>query len=168
MVLVDSTEWITHLAALHEGDPEPVGTIINSTTGTVGAYPIYQLNGVRRWALGRAVLLGDAVHATSPSTGQGASLALEDAATLARCLDVFTTFDEAFAAYQRERQPRAELVAKYSRAVDKQKRVTKSKFGITMRDAMMPFFLRRVSKSTRNDFLYNFDVGWDPSRPDSS
>lgn len=164
LALVESGTWIDRLAVLHEGDPEPVGTIIKNTTGKVGAYPIYQLNGVQRWSRGRAVLVGDAAHATSPSAGQGASLALEDAATLARCLDACTDFNQAFSAYQRERQPRAELVAKYARAVDKQKRVTKSRFGIAMRDAMMPFFLRRVSKSTRNDYLYNYDVGWDQSR----
>jgi hypothetical protein len=30
--------------------------------------------------------LGDAAHATSPSSGQGASLAIEDAVVLAKCL----------------------------------------------------------------------------------
>ena len=32
------------------------------------------------------VLVGDAVHAASPASGQGASMAFEDAVTLARCL----------------------------------------------------------------------------------
>jgi 2-polyprenyl-6-methoxyphenol hydroxylase-like FAD-dependent oxidoreductase len=38
------------------------------------------------WHKGPGVLLGDAVHAISPSSGQGASMALEDAEILARCL----------------------------------------------------------------------------------
>ena len=165
---VPSSQWLQHLQDLHAQDPEPVPTILEHTRDNVGAYPIFQLGRVPHWSRGRAVLVGDAVHATSPSAGQGASLALEDAATLARCLGSYATFEEAFAAYQRERQPRAETIAAYARAVDKQKRVTKSRFGIRMRDAMMPFFLRRVSTSTRNDYLYNFDVGWDDDRRGST
>src|SRR6266516_2178204 len=38
------------------------------------------------WHRGSVVLIGDAVHAISPSSGQGASMALEDAAVLAKCL----------------------------------------------------------------------------------
>lgn len=165
---ISSERWLARLCTLHAGDPEPVGTILRNTTDGVGAYPIHDLGRVPRWARGRAVLVGDAVHATSPSAGQGASLALEDAATLARCLGSSPDVATAFATYKSERQPRAEKVAKYARAVDKQKRVTTSRFGITMRDAMMPFFLRKVAKSTRNDYLYNFDVGWDPGRLQST
>lgn len=38
------------------------------------------------WHRDRMVLVGDAAHVTSPSSGQGASLAIEDALMLARCL----------------------------------------------------------------------------------
>ena len=41
---------------------------------------------VPHWHRGRMVLVGDAVHAPSNSTGQGASLAMESAIELARCL----------------------------------------------------------------------------------
>ena len=39
-----------------------------------------------RWHRGRMVVLGDAAHATSPASGQGSSLAVEDAVVLDRCL----------------------------------------------------------------------------------
>ena len=32
------------------------------------------------------IIVGDAAHATSPSSGQGASMAIEDAVVLAKCL----------------------------------------------------------------------------------
>jgi 2-polyprenyl-6-methoxyphenol hydroxylase-like FAD-dependent oxidoreductase len=41
---------------------------------------------VPHWHRGRLVMVGDAVHAPSNSTGQGASLAMESALQLARCL----------------------------------------------------------------------------------
>ena len=104
--------------------------------------------------------MGDAVHATSPSAGQGASLALEDAITLAKCLRDEPDRALAFAAYQRVRQPRAEQVVGYARAIDGQKRVTKSRIGIAIRDAMMPLFLRKANNDTRNNWLYNHQVSW--------
>ena len=38
------------------------------------------------WSRGRTVMVGDAAHVPSPSSGQGASLAIESAVELARCL----------------------------------------------------------------------------------
>ena len=37
---------------------------------------------MRRWHAGNMIIIGDAAHATAPSSGQGASMALEDAAIL--------------------------------------------------------------------------------------
>ena len=39
------------------------------------------------WAQGRVCLLGDAAHPTLPFLAQGANMAIEDAAVMARCLD---------------------------------------------------------------------------------
>jgi salicylate hydroxylase len=41
---------------------------------------------IQRWSFGAATLLGDAAHPMLPFMAQGANMALEDAATLARCL----------------------------------------------------------------------------------
>jgi 2-polyprenyl-6-methoxyphenol hydroxylase-like FAD-dependent oxidoreductase len=101
------------------------------------------------------------MHAISPSAGQGASLALEDAITLARCLRDVPDHEAAFAEYQRLRQPRAEAVVRYARAINRQKRVTKSRIGIAIRDAMLPVFLKRARDDTRNDWLYNHEIAWD-------
>ena len=79
---VSAAEWLDRLRDLHYDDPYPVPQIIDGHDGDLGAYPIYDLSGVPRWSRGRVVAVGDAVHATSPSAGQGASLALEDAQAL--------------------------------------------------------------------------------------
>ncbi|KAK1633367.1 hypothetical protein BDP81DRAFT_483383 [Colletotrichum phormii] len=54
---------------------------------TMNVWPFFMLPALERWASrdggGRVLVLGDAAHAIPPTTGQGASMALEDAASLA-------------------------------------------------------------------------------------
>ena len=83
---VSGEEWLARLRELHADDPFPVPQILAHATGEFRGYPIEDLPRVPHWSRGRVVAIGDAVHAISPSAGQGASLALEDAITLARCL----------------------------------------------------------------------------------
>jgi 2-polyprenyl-6-methoxyphenol hydroxylase-like FAD-dependent oxidoreductase len=47
---------------------------------------LYDREPARRWGVGRATLLGDAAHPMTPSLGQGACQAIEDAAALADAL----------------------------------------------------------------------------------
>ena len=155
-------DWIGELRALHSDDPAPVPQILDAATTELGAYPIYDLVGVKHWSRGRVVALGDAVHATSPSAGQGASLALEDAMLVAKLLRDLP-YPEAFAQFQRERQPRADAVVKYARVINGQKRVSKSRLAIAMRDRMMPFFLRMAASDTRNAWLYDYVIDWESS-----
>jgi 2-polyprenyl-6-methoxyphenol hydroxylase-like FAD-dependent oxidoreductase len=151
---IPSETWLQRLRDLHSDDPSPVPEILDHVEGEIGAYPLYDLVHVPRWHRGRVVAAGDAVHATSPSAGQGASLALEDAFVLARCLHGAADHVAAFTKYQVQRQPRAEEVVRYARAVNKQKRVTRSRLGLALRDAMLPMFLRKASSDTRNNHLY--------------
>jgi 2-polyprenyl-6-methoxyphenol hydroxylase-like FAD-dependent oxidoreductase len=60
------------------------------------------------WRSGRILVVGDAAHAASPATGQGASMALEDAVVLAKALRDLPGPESAFAAYERHRRPRVE------------------------------------------------------------
>ncbi|WP_226531214.1 FAD-dependent oxidoreductase [Microbacterium paraoxydans] len=153
-------EWVARLRELHADDPYPVPQILDHVVGEVGAYALSDLTHVPHWHRGRLVLAGDAVHATSPSAGQGASLALEDAITLARHLRDDDGHENAFAGYERERRPRAEEVVAYARQVNRHKRVTRSRWGIALRDAMLPLFLRSAASDTRNDHLYDHVIPW--------
>ena len=155
---VSAAEWLGRLRELHQDDPYPVPQIIDGHTGDLGAYPIYDLSGVPRWSRGRVVAVGDAVHATSPSAGQGASLALEDAQTLALCLRQEVDHEAAFAHHQAVRQPRADKVVNYARKINSQKRVSKGRVAIAIRDAMLPMFLKRAANDRSNDWLYNYRV----------
>lgn len=57
-----------------------------SHTDVVKFYPIFSLPLGSRWSRGRCLLLGDAAHAMAPHSGQGVSMALEDAFLLSRLL----------------------------------------------------------------------------------
>ena len=160
-----AAEWLDRLRELHHDDPYPVPQIINGHAGELGAYPIYGLSGVPRWSQGRVVAIGDAVHATSPSAGQGASLALEDAQMLALCLRQEVDHEAAFARYQAARQPRADRVVNYARKINSQKRVSKSRVAVAIRDAMLPMFLKRAANDRSNDWLYNYRVAEDSLVP---
>jgi 2-polyprenyl-6-methoxyphenol hydroxylase-like FAD-dependent oxidoreductase len=150
---VSAAVWLDRLHDLHQDDPYPVPQIIDSHRGDLGAYPIYDLSGVPRWSRGRVVAVGDAVHATSASAGQGASLALEDAQALAMCLREGADHEAAFARYQAMRQPRADKVVQYARKINSQKRVSKSRVAVAIRDAMLPLFLKRAANDRSNDWL---------------
>jgi 2-polyprenyl-6-methoxyphenol hydroxylase-like FAD-dependent oxidoreductase len=68
---------------------------------------------------GAAVLLGDAAHAMTPNIGQGAGMAMEDAAVLAEELASGAEIEHALGNYARRRKPRVETVVRVSREVGK-------------------------------------------------
>ncbi|WP_449466978.1 FAD-dependent oxidoreductase [Stenotrophomonas humi] len=64
-----------------------------------------------RWHQGsKAVLIGDAAHAMVPFHGQGMNCAFEDCVVLARTLAEHEDTAQAFAAFERERQPNAAAI----------------------------------------------------------
>jgi 2-polyprenyl-6-methoxyphenol hydroxylase-like FAD-dependent oxidoreductase len=106
------------------------------------------------------ILVGDAAHATSPSAGQGASLALEDAIMLAKCVRDLPELEDAFAAYERRRRARAERIVRSSRARGQNKAIT-NPIMRRLRDLTLPFFLKRFANSDSLNWLYDYKVDWD-------
>jgi 6-hydroxynicotinate 3-monooxygenase len=64
------------------------------------------------WSQGRVVLLGDACHPMKPHMGQGAAMAMEDAAMLVRCLEeeASGSLKSAFRLYEAQRFERTTRV----------------------------------------------------------
>ncbi|MEO6367394.1 MAG: FAD-dependent oxidoreductase, partial [Steroidobacteraceae bacterium] len=69
------------------------------------------------WHRGRVVLLGDAVHATTPHLGQGAGMAIEDSLVLAEELARHADVDAAFSAYRARRFERCQYIVRASLAI---------------------------------------------------
>ena len=79
--------------------------------------PLEQLMLEGPWNVGRVVLLGDAVHATTPHLGQGAGLAIEDSIVLAEELSRRETPEEAFVAFRERRFERCKYITDKSYAI---------------------------------------------------
>ena len=69
------------------------------------------------WHKGRVVLLGDAVHATTPHLGQGAGMAIEDSVVIAEELARAATPEQAFRAYRARRFERCRYLVEASRSI---------------------------------------------------
>jgi 2-heptyl-3-hydroxy-4(1H)-quinolone synthase len=69
------------------------------------------------WGKDRTVLLGDAVHAMTPNIGQGAGMAMEDAAVLAEELASSSDVSSSLDRYVRRRKARVETIMRVSRDV---------------------------------------------------
>ncbi|TDV57163.1 FAD-dependent oxidoreductase [Actinophytocola oryzae] len=139
---VRATDWLARLAAAY-GDDEPGGPLVRhidpaklTVTGALHIMPP-----VPRWHRGHVVLVGDAVHAPSNTSGQGASLAIESAVELARCLRDLPDAASAFAAYERMRRPRVEGIAARAAKVNHMKAP-----GPVMK-AVMPVMMRLLLKT---------------------
>lgn len=79
-------QWRERLLALVADDAGPAAALIRAGRLELAGDGTYDLPSVPRWRRGRAIVIGDAAHAPSPSAGQGAAMALEDAVVLARRL----------------------------------------------------------------------------------
>ena len=109
---VPAEDWLHTLRTTYANDVPGARLTAETTSETLQAVGgLHIMPPVPHWHRGRMVLVGDAVHAPSNSTGQGASLAMESAIQLARCLRDMPDARSAFAAYERLRRPRVEKIA---------------------------------------------------------
>jgi 2-polyprenyl-6-methoxyphenol hydroxylase-like FAD-dependent oxidoreductase len=69
----------------------------------------------RQWSRGPIVVIGDAAHPMRPHLGQGGCQGLEDAATLAFCIDRGNDLTAAFARFAAWRRPRVRALTRESR-----------------------------------------------------
>jgi FAD-dependent urate hydroxylase len=145
------------LLALHADDPLWISALLRATPQVLGPWPLFELDPLPAWSRERVVLLGDAAHAMSPSAGQGASLAIEDALVLARSLAVEPDRASALASYERARRPRVERIAKVARRSSNGK-APSSSFAESVRDFVLPFFLRLGGAAQEREYSYRVDA----------
>lgn len=102
------------------------------------------------WSTRRVTMLGDAVHATLPYLAQGAAMAIEDSAVLARALRQAGTIEDALQLYQRNRIERTTRIVKGSSA---------NRILFHMRDQaeLRRAFAARDEGASRNAWLYSYN-----------
>jgi len=113
---------------------------------------------VPTWSKGRMVLIGDAANATSPSSGQGASLAIESAVELARCLRDLP-HEQAFAAYEQLRRARVEKIIAQAARTNSDKAA--GPIVRVLRDLLMPVAMNRLAKPEKMAWQFDYHVDWD-------
>lgn len=100
--------WRDLLLPLLRADPTAAAGIVAATKAPVLVTNATEIPNGAPWRSGRTLLIGDAAHAASPATGQGASMALEDAVILAKCLRDAPDLESALALHEALRRPRVE------------------------------------------------------------
>jgi 2-polyprenyl-6-methoxyphenol hydroxylase-like FAD-dependent oxidoreductase len=146
---VSSTEWLVRLGEAYGNDTPARDLIARTPADQLSAFGSVEIMpSVPHWHRGRMVLLGDAVHAPSPSSGQGASLAAESAIELARCLRDLPDHPTAFAAYEGLRRRRVEKVA--ARAARTNATKTLGPVALALMRLLMPIAIRTVLTPERS------------------
>jgi salicylate hydroxylase len=105
---------------------------------------------IRNWSTRRATLLGDAAHPTLPYLAQGAAMAMEDGAVLARALDMTGSIPDALKLYERNRVDRTTRIVEQSS-------FNRQLFHLPSVQAMREAFARRNEGEDRNQWLYSYN-----------
>jgi 2-polyprenyl-6-methoxyphenol hydroxylase-like FAD-dependent oxidoreductase len=156
---LDESDWRRRLLALFADDAGPAVELIGATRELLGTAPIHAMPHLPQWRSARMVVVGDAAHAPSPTSGQGASLSLEDALVLAKCLRDAPSVASAFARFEALRRPRVEKIIKWAARINNSKAV--GPVGRVVRDAVFPAVLRLTADSTVLREAYDYHVDWD-------
>ncbi|MFI8184248.1 FAD-dependent monooxygenase [Actinacidiphila glaucinigra] len=151
--------WLEHLTEVCEGDVTPAGRMLAATDPTTMLFAgsTESLPRSVRWSRGRMVLTGDAAHAPSSSSGQGASLAAESSVELARCLRDLP-LPQALARYEELRRPRVERIVKETARTNARKAA--GPVGRVVRDALLPVMFK-LAKPEKNAWQFRYPIDFD-------
>jgi FAD-dependent urate hydroxylase len=144
-----------------EPDAGPAATIVAETQGTILFGNQEAMPRVPTWHRDSMVIVGDAAHAVSPATGQGVSLACEDAVVLALCLRDSTTVTAAMATYEAQRRARVDRVSSWGAKIGSTKTV--GPFMRVVRDLMLPRILAHGATPkamAKQAWLFDHHVTW--------
>ncbi|GAA3447798.1 FAD-dependent oxidoreductase [Planomonospora venezuelensis] len=159
LAAITPERWRATLTELFAGDTGPMLDIIGATEHIPPGWNTYDFPTVPTWSNERMVIVGDAAHAASPSSGQGASMAIEDAVVLAKCLRDVPGTGDAFAAYERLRRGRVERIVAQGRRNGSGK--APGPAGAFARDLMMPVIMRWVAAKNPMAWIHDHRISWD-------
>jgi len=159
LATISTEQWKRRLLELYAGDAGGATRLIQATDHDLAASPIHAIPHLPTWHNDRMIVIGDAAHAPSPSSGQGASLSIEDAAVLGTCLRDLPSPKAAFATFEQLRRPRVERIIKQAARINNNKAagpVTR-----VFRDMMLPLILKMTANSAQAKQLYDYHIDWD-------
>lgn len=157
---ITDTEIRAELHDLLSGDHGPWREIIDATPDRLRAWATYDIPTIPTWSRGSMIVIGDAAHATAPSSGQGASMAIEDAVVLAQCLRDHDGVSTAFGRYEEIRRDRVQrIVAAGARSSNSK---AAGPIMRMLRDAMLPRMLKKFRDGDpKVAFMYDHHIEWE-------
>jgi 2-polyprenyl-6-methoxyphenol hydroxylase-like FAD-dependent oxidoreductase len=157
---IGDQQWRETLRRLYGVDRSPIADLIDATPRPLTGWTTYDLPAIPVWHDDRVVLVGDAAHATSPSSGQGASMAIEDAVVLGKCLRDLPV-PQAFARFEALRRPRVERVVAEGRKSSRLRSVRP--LGRLARNLVLPLILDHAAGSGSESlaWMHQHHIDWD-------
>ncbi|MDQ3733408.1 MAG: FAD-dependent monooxygenase [Actinomycetota bacterium] len=159
LAAVGEEEWRRRLLQLFAEDAGPALPLIEATQQMLPFSAIHSIPYLPTWHSGRMIVIGDAAHAPSPTSGQGASLSIEDAVVLAKCLRDLPDPQAAFAQFEAARRPRVERIIKWAARINNSKAA--GPVGRVLRDAMLPLVLKLMADSKAHRQTFDYHIEWD-------
>jgi 2-polyprenyl-6-methoxyphenol hydroxylase-like FAD-dependent oxidoreductase len=153
------TDWRRWLAGLFDGDAAPCAALIRAGRLELAGDNTYDLGHVPVWHRARMIVIGDAAHAPAPSSGQGASMAVEDGVLLAKALRDTTSIEAAFNAFEAVRRGRVERIVAYGARSSTSK--TPGRIGGLLRDVFMRLAFRFFVTDRSLSWMYDHRIRWD-------
>jgi 2-polyprenyl-6-methoxyphenol hydroxylase-like FAD-dependent oxidoreductase len=153
------TSWKEQLAALFREDVGPAVDLILAGELELAADNTFDLSHVPVWHRGPIVIVGDAAHAPSPTSGQGASMAAEDGVILAKALRDAESIPSALAAYESARRERVEKIVAWGARGSSAK--VPGRFGRVMRDAFLRLAFRYLITDRSMAWQFDHRVEWE-------
>lgn len=154
--VTDPRRYARFIEGLHRDDPLDNARIMAGVEAIDRHYPIYDMPELAHWSKGRILLMGDAAHAVAPHSGQGASMAIEDALVLAASIETARTIEEAFARFFALRQERTQTVIRIGRMAGSQKHA-QSWLALRIRDLILPIVMPLGVRSQERVFSFRAD-----------
>ena len=150
--------WQRQLVELFAADHGPASDLIAAGSLELAGDSTHDLPSVPTWHRGPMVIVGDAAHAPSPSSGQGASMAAEDAVVLAQCLRDLSEVPQALAAYERLRRSRVERIVAQGARTGSAK--TPGPVGRVLRDLALPLVFKFLVTDRSTAWMYDHHIEW--------
>jgi FAD-dependent urate hydroxylase len=160
---ITGAQWRPRLLQRFADDAGPAIALIEATPQIMPMSPIHTIAHLPTWHHGRMIVIGDAAHAPSPTSGQGASLSIEDAVVLAKSLRDQPSPQAAFARFEAARRPRVERIIKWAARINNSKAA--GPIARMLRDAMLPMILTMTADSKALRQTYDYHIDWDTHTP---
>jgi 2-polyprenyl-6-methoxyphenol hydroxylase-like FAD-dependent oxidoreductase len=136
---------------------EPIPALMRATN-TALRDDLYRLGTpVPSYVHGNVALLGDAAHAMTPHLGQGANQAIEDAVVLAHCCPPGGDLAAGLAAYDAERRPRTQRVARAAHQMARIGQGLRNPVAVALRNAVI-----RITPDNAGLRQMSAFARWDP------